>query len=465
VTSALHYMEIHELARRIHTRDISPVEVVEHQFDRIRALDPALHAFSVMMEERAMQDAKDAEVSIARGEYRGPLHGVPLALKDIFDIQHYATMAGMPLRKATIAAQNATVMDRLTAAGAVIVGKCQMTEGAFAIHHPDIEEPLNPWHAGVWPGASSSGSGIATSAGLCFGSLGTDTGGSVRFPCAATGLTGLKPTWGRVSRFGCFPFAETLDHIGPLARCAQDTLLLFNTIKGRDDRDSTSFSVGLENPQHLPLMILNGLRVGVDEHWINEGVDDDIRVSVGQLIDLLRQHGAEIVPVSVPETYDVSSQWERHAGIQAALYHSEMYEAHTQQYGPALARLIETGRSLTAMDYQRILLAARRFTGEMGVLLGSIDCLLAPVQPYAAPTFERLADLANDPEANRRLIQFTSPFNVSGHPSLSLPVETTKSGLPLGAQIIGQKCSDERLCQIGIAIQSCSNWHRKHPLA
>lgn len=463
MTSALHYMEIHELALRIHARDISPVEVAEHQFDRIRALDPALHAFSVMMEERAMQDAKEAEASIARGDYRGPLHGVPLALKDIFDIQDYATMAGMPLRKDTIALQNASVVDRLAGAGAVIIGKCQMTEGAFAIHHPDIEEPLNPWHAGVWPGASSSGSGIATSAGLCFASLGTDTGGSVRFPCAANGLTGLKPTWGRVSRFGCFPFADTLDHIGPLARSAQDTLLLFNTIKGRDDRDPTSFSVRLEHQQDSSAMTLNGLRVGVDEHWINEGVDDDIRVSVGMLIDLLRQQGAEIVPVSVPDTYDVSSQWEQHAGIQAALNHGETYDVHTQQYGPALARLIETGRLLTAIDYQRIVLAARRFTGEMDALLASVDCLLAPVQPYAAPTFERLADLANDPEANRRLIQFTSPFNVSGHPSLSLPVETTKTGLPIGAQIIGQKCSEERLCQIGIAIQSCSNWHRKHP--
>lgn len=463
MTSALHYMELHELALRIHTREISPVEVTAHQFERIKALDPELHAFALLTEDRAMQQARDAEGAIARGEYRGFLHGIPLALKDIFDIQHYPTMAGMPLRKDTIAAQNATVVDRLAAVGAVIVGKCQMTEGAFAIHHPDIEEPLNPWHAGVWPGASSSGSGIATSAGLCFASLGTDTGGSVRFPCAANGLTGLKPTWGRVSRFGCFPLADTLDHIGPLARCAQDVLLLFNTIKGRDDRDPTSFSVGLENQQNVPAMTLNGLRVGVDEQWINEGVDEDIRASVAQLIDLLRQQGGEIVPVSVPDTYDVSSQWEQHAGIQAVLNHSEMYDTYAQHYGPALARLIDTGRLLSAVDYQHILLAARRFTGEMDALLGGVDCLLAPVQPYAAPTFDRLADLANDPEANRRLIQFTSPFNVSGHPSLSLPVETTRSGLPIGAQIIGQKCSDETLCQIGIAIQNCSNWHRKHP--
>ncbi|WP_044874027.1 amidase [Pseudomonas sp. LFM046] len=462
--SDLHYLEMHELSLLIRSRKLSPVEVTEAQLARIEALDGTLRSYARVTPELALAQAREAEQALAKGVCHSPLHGIPLALKDLFDTAGVVTAAGMPLHADRVPQQDATVVARLREAGTVMLGKLQMTEGAFAINHPSIAPPVNPWGADHWTGASSSGCGVATAAGLCYASLGSDTGGSIRFPCAANGLTGLKPTWGRVSRFGAFEMAASLDHVGPITRSARDTLFLLSTIAGHDPLDPTSQpSVCLEVPGIDDSF--RGLRVGIDERWLSDGVDPVIQRALQQIMRMVHEGGGQLRSVRMPDTREVSGNWEAHCGVQTAVAHAGTYPQRAAEYGPALSRLIDGGRALSGMDYQRILLAAQRFTGEVDALLHELDVVLAPVQPYAAPTHEQLANLALDPEANRRLIQFTAPFNVSGHPSLSLPLGLTEAGLPIGGQFIARKGGEAVLCRAGMAVQKLSDWHRLRPPA
>ena len=461
-TSELHYLELHELSLLIRSGKLSPVEVTEAQLVRIEQLDGALHSYARVTPELALEQARQAERELARGECGSPLHGIPLAVKDLFHTAGVPTAAGMPLHRTFVPQEDATVVARLREAGSVLLGKLQMTEGAFAIHHPEIVAPVNPWGADHWAGASSSGSGVATAAGLCYAALGSDSGGSIRFPCAANGLTGLKPTWGRVSRHGTFELAASLDHVGPITRSARDALFLLSTIAGHDPADPTSLpSVCLEIPSVEESF--RGLRVGIDEAWLSDGVDSVIVKALEQVLAIIRDGGGTLLRVRVPDTRAVSGNWERHCGVQTAVAHAATYPQRAAEYGPALSRLIDGGRALSGMDYQRILLDAQRFSGELDSLLGEVDLLLAPVQPYAAPTHEQLASLAEDPEANRRLIQFTAPFNVSGHPCLSLPIGFSESGLPIGGQFIAGKGKEGLLCRAGMALQKVTDWHRQRP--
>ncbi|WP_018434428.1 amidase [Paraburkholderia atlantica] len=460
--SDLHNLELHDLSLLIRSRKVSPVEVTQAQLKRIEALDGTLHSYARVTPDLALQQAKEAEEELMRGQIRSPIHGIPLAYKDLFDTAGIITSGGMPIHGQRIPMQNATAVQLMHDAGAVMLGKLQMTEGAFAINHPSIPDAVNPWGAGHWAGASSTGCGVATAARLCYGSLGTDTGGSIRFPAAANGLTGIKPTWGRVSRFGAFELASSLDHVGPIARSACDALILLAAVTGHDTKDSTSLP-------HLGLNVqpiednFKGLRIGVDESWISEGVDPVIQRQLETVIAMIIDAGGLVISVKVPDTRDVSRNWELHCGVQTAVAHESTYPVRASEYGPALSRLIDQGRELSAMDYQRILLEARRFNGAMDALLCEVDLILAPVQPYAAPTFERLADLAGDPEANRRLIQFTAPFNVSGHPAMAFPIGFTENGMPIGGQFIGRKYGEVTVARAGMAIQKVTDWHRQAP--
>ncbi len=216
------YLELLEVGRQIQSRDRSSVEVTQALLERIEMVDCFLGSYATVMATQALADARRSDQEIAAGRARGPLHGVPVAVKDLLWTADAPTSHGMTIFKSYKASEDATAVRRLREAGAVVLGKLQMTEGAFGSHHPQIRPPVNPWGATLWPGVSSSGAGVATAAGLCFGSLGTDTGGSIRFPAAANGITGLKPTWGRVSRYGAFGLAPSMDHVGPMTRSAAD---------------------------------------------------------------------------------------------------------------------------------------------------------------------------------------------------------------------------------------------------
>src|SRR6201991_1947433 len=296
-TTDLHYLGLIEVGKQIQARKLSPVEVTKAMLGRIDQLDARLKSYAHVMGDTALADAATAEKEIASGKIRGPLHGVPVAVKDLCWAKGAPAAHGMTIHRDFRPTEDATVVTRLKDAGAIILGKLQQTEGAYADHHPKIDPPKNPWNADLWSGASSSGSGVATAAGLCFGSLGSDTGGSIRFPSAANGITGLKPTWGRVSRHGVFALAASLDHIGPMARSAVDAGFMLRVIAGLDPNDPTTLAAQV--PDYLAGLDrgVRELRIGVDADYNEAGSDPDVVRAVREARKVLERLGAFIKEV------------------------------------------------------------------------------------------------------------------------------------------------------------------------
>ncbi len=462
-TDELHWMELTELTRRIHAREISPVEATEALLARIGKLDGRLKSYALLMAESARAEARAVESEIMRGEIRGPLHGAPIAVKDLCWTKGVPTAAGMPIHKDFRPDQDGTVVRRLRDAGAVVLGKLQLTEGAFADHHPAISPPVNPWNAAHWSGASSSGSGVATAAGLCFGSIGSDTGGSIRFPSAANGVTGLKPTWGRVSRFGAFELAATLDHLGPMTRSAADAAAMLGAIAGPDPHDPTASQERVPNYLAGIGRGLKGIRVGVDPDWNHLGVDDPVARSVAAAIDVFRALGAEIRDVRFPHAEAVIADWIPHCAVETAVAHENTYPSRKSEYGPALAALIESGRALSGVEYQKIILRRNDFRGSVSALFETIDLLVVPAQPFASPTIATMATLGQDPAMLMALLRFTSPFDMTGNPTITMPCAFTEAGTPLGFQLVARHMGEELLCRAGYAYQQTTDWHHRHP--
>ncbi len=463
MTLALHYLDLTELARRIHAREISPVEATTAQLTRIDRLDGQLKSYAHMMAEAALVQARTAEAEIMRGEIRGPLHGVPIAVKDLCWTQGVPTAAGMTIYKDFRPTEDATIVRKLYAAGAIILGKLQLTEGAWAEHHPQIPAPVNPWNAAHWSGASSSGSGVATAAGLCYGSLGSDTGGSIRFPCAANGVTGIKPTWGRVSRYGVFELAATLDHIGPMARSAADCGAILGVIAGGDPNDPTAVLDPVPNYLAGMKRGLRGVRVGVDHAWNTSGVDQTMVDAVSAAVAMVRDLGAEIREVRFPDVGQIIADWFPLCSVQAAVAHEATYPARKSEYGPSLSSFIDISSGLSGLDYQKIILRRLGFRGRVAALFQDIDLLLVPAQSLASPTTAQLANLGDNAEMLNALVRYTMPFDMSGSPTITLPCGFTAAGTPVAFQFVGRHLEEETLVRAGYAYQTATDWHRQHP--
>ncbi|MGZ5216308.1 MAG: amidase [Caldimonas sp.] len=459
----LHYLEISELARLLASRKVSPVGLTENMLRRIETLDPELKSYARVTPELALEQARAAERMIGQRRILSQLHGVPIAVKDLCFTKGVVTAAGMPLHRDFVPTLDATVVRKLREAGAVLLGKLQMTEGAFADHHPDIAAPVNPWHRDHWSGASSSGSGVATAAGLCFGSLGSDTGGSIRFPSAANGTTGLKPTWGRVSRHGCFELAASLDPIGPMGRSAGDAAIMLGAIAGVDPLDPTTLRQPVPDYLAADDTSLRGVRVGFDERYALDGVDADTHRAIEATLATLRSLGAEIVALRFPEVDAMAADWGPNCAVETAVAHEATFPARRAEYGPGLAGLLDAGRGLSGLDYQRILLRRKAFSGRAIEALDSVDAMLVPAQPFAAPTVARMATLGQVPAELAALIRYTVPFAMSGLPTLTVPAAFTAKGLPVAAQFAGKQLGEAAIVRIGRAFQRVTDWHRRHP--
>ena len=458
-----HYLELLDIGRRIQAKEISSVEATGAQLARIQQLDGALKSYARLMPDSALADARRADAEIVKGEMRGPLHGVPIGVKDLCWTKGVPTAAGMPIHANFIPDSDATVVRRLRDAGAVILGKLQLTEGAYAEHHPAIKPPVNPWNAAHWPGVSSSGSGVATAAGICYGSLGSDTGGSIRFPCAANGLTGIKPTWGRVSRYGVFELAATLDHIGPMARSAADAGALLGVIAGVDANDPTTSPLPV--PNYLAGMTrgLRGVRIGVDARWNSNRVDEATRNVVSDAIRVVTELGGDIREVAFPDPEQVIADWFPLCGMETAVAHEATYPARKAEYGPGLAGLIELGLAQRGVDYQKIVLHRTAFAGRVAALFQGIDLLLIPTTAIASPTNAQMAGLTDDAELLSGLLRFTCPFDMTGSPSITLPGGFTAQGTPLAFQFVARHFEEDLLVRAGWHYQQATDWHRRHP--
>ena len=459
----LHWLDAAQIARLLHSRKLSPVELTRSMLARIERLDGKLRAYARVTPELALAQARDAEAMIMQRRILGPLHGVPIALKDLCFTKGIATAGGMTIHRNFIPSFDGTVVSRLRRAGAVLLGKLQMTEGAFADHHPDIAPPDNPWSADHWSGASSSGSGVATAAGLCFASLGTDTGGSIRYPSAANGVTGLKPTWGRVSVNGAYELAASLDHIGPMCRSAADAGAMLGIVAGADPRDPTALQAPVPDYLAGSDRDLHGLRIGIDPAYGTHGVDALTRTAVEQATAVLRSLGAELRHVSFPDPGDTINDWPAQCAVETAVAHERTFPSRRAEYGPGLAGFIDVGRAVTALDLQKIWLRRRAFAGRVAALFETIDLLLIPAQSMASPTRAQMDTLGVDPEGFLRLVKFAAPFSMTGGPTLTLPGGFTPYGTPVAIQLAAAHLNEALLVRAGRAFQRETDWHRKHP--
>lgn len=460
----LPFARITDLAKAYRSRELSPVEVTRQMLDRIERLDSRLRSFTTVTAEIALEQARKAEEELGRGEDRGPMHGVPIGIKDLCATRGVRTTWGTTVYGNHVPDEDCTVVRKLAEAGAVMLGKLHMTEGAFSTHHPDLPPPVNPWHAEHWPGVSSSGSGVATAAGLCFGAVGTDTGGSIRFPCGANGLTGIKPTWGRVSRQGVFALAASLDHIGPMTRSAADAGAMLGAMAGVDPLDPTSLEAPV--PDYLAGLDqgIRGITVGIDAKYAFEATDEDTRKVVEEARQVLADLGANFVDVEMPaSTLSMYRDWPAYCAVETAIAHADTYPARAKEYGPVLASLIEAGRGLGAMDLMRIHHERLAFTGGLRKIFERVDLLLVPVHPFGNPTNAEIDALFRRPGGIDDALRFTGPFDFSGSPTITLPGGFGANGMPIGFQLVGRHLDEPLLVRAGHAYQGVTDWHLRHP--
>jgi amidase len=464
-TQPLHYRTLASVAGSIASGELSSEQVTRHALARITELEPRLHAFAEVRGEAAVREAQDADARRARGEPLGALHGVPIAVKDLCAMAGTRTCAGGRFRTHFGAGDTATVVRRLMEAGAIIVGKAQLTEGAWGAHHPDITPPLNPWAPGHWSGASSSGSGVSVAAGLAYGAIGTDTAGSIRFPSTANRLVGLKPTWGRVSRHGVFRLSDTLDHVGPMARSVLDAALMFDAIAGPDPRDPTALDAPAPAAaQAARNGTLKGMRIGLDAAYALDSVEPAIAAALKSALAAMERAGAVIVDVHLPELRGQLLNLYKSAAVEAAISHAANYPSEASSYSSGYAGFLELGRTTPSVEYAEAAIWRREFRGALARLFKSVDMLVAPTMPVEPPTLEAFHAVANaPPEAVVSLMLYTIPFNAAGIPSLTLPMGKTDKGVPLGFQLLGPELGEAILCSAGAAYEQIADYASDHP--
>jgi amidase len=458
----LHFLEITEVAKLVHSRQVSPVEMTAAMIRRAETVDSRLHAFVRVLAESAMESARVAEREIASGHIRSPLHGVPVAVKDMFWIRGVPTAAGMSIHQDFVSDVDATVIRRLREGGAILLGQLVLTQGVHAEHLPPYRAPISPWSPGHWSGASSSGSGVAVAAGLCFGALSSETGGSTRLPAAVNGITAIKPTWGRVSRYGVFDLAGSLDHVGAMARSAADAAAMLGVIAGCDDDDLTAAREPVPNYTASLNDGIRGLRIGVDEAWTHSDVDSETTRALDRAIAVLEGVGAIIKPIAIPDTSAIIWDWGGICAVEAALAHEATFPTKAAEYGPALTALLNLGHSISGIEHQRLLKRRGEFSRALQLLFDQVDVLAMPVLAFLPPTLERMARM--DDELIRGVHRFTCPFNMSGNPAIVLPCGISNENMPLVFQLVGPRFGEGRLFTAGHAFQRSTEWHRRHPV-
>ncbi len=422
-------------AERIRTQQLSPVTLVQSCLSRLEQLEPQLRAWVTVDSEGALATARQYETEIRQGHYRGPLHGIPLGLKDIFFTAGMKTTMGSPLYADYVPDHDATTVRRLKAAGAIMLGKVQTTEFAALAPSPT----RNPWNIEHTPGGSSSGSAAAVAAQMCFGALGSQTYGSTIRPAAYCGCVGLKPTLGRISTYGVYPLAGSLDHVGIFSRTVADTALLLQVLAGEDANDPMSaaqpvpdYTAALADPQPP--------RLGLVREFFLEKADAETQQHLEGVRAQLTQAGAQVIELALPKSF--AGEPESHFKmmfVEAAYSHSEVYDRYKEQYSPQMQDLIEKGRRVSGVEYMETQRHQHAFRTEMDTLCRTVDALLTPATPAPAP---KGFTTTGDPT-------FNGPATFAGLPSLALPSGRSQTGLPLGLQLMGAAFGEGRLLAVG----------------
>ena len=455
-----------DVAGLIKKKEVSPVELTQAMLDRISALDGKLYSYITVASDLALRQARAAEQEIIKGTYRGPLHGMPVAVKDLCYTKGIRTTCASKILAGWVPDYNATVVEKLYAAGAVLLGKLGMTEFAYGGYHPSVHPPVNPWNPERWPGASSSGSGVATAASLCFGSLGSDTGGSIRFPSAACGIVGVKPTYGKVSRYGVFPLGESLDHIGPMTRSVADAAVILRAIAGFDPKDPTTRRETVRDYLDTVYNGVRGIRIGVDETYCTTDVDPQVSKAVLATTKVLQDLGASIREVRVSGIDEATAAGYTIIATETAAAHDQFYPSRADDYGPTFRAFLEDGAKLRGLDYAKAHVARQVMCRMVDDLLQQVDLLLCPSMPTVPvplKDFSPQGILAR--ERVEALLRHTIPFNLTGSPTISVPCGFSAEGLPLSLQLIGRHGEEGTVMQAGHAYEQATEWHNRRPAA
>ncbi|MBZ5535778.1 MAG: amidase [Acidobacteriia bacterium] len=443
---------------------LSPLELTRAYLARIEALNPAINAYLHVAGESALQEARKATEAVAQGKPLGPLHGIPIGVKDLYDVRGMPTTAGSILLKDKIAAEDAFIVERLRRAGAILLGKLNMHEWALGVTtvNPHFGACHNPWKLDYIAGGSSGGSGAALAAGMCLGSIGTDTGGSIRIPASLCGVVGLKPTYGRLSLNGVVPLSWSQDHAGPMARNVEDVALLLAAVSGYDAGDPSSVDRRVEDIAspvtsiHIPLQF----KVGFPDELFLGGNDPETRSAVEKAVAIIPALGCEVREVSF-EGYEKAMDA---SGLilqaEAAAYHSAHILKHPDKIGVDVLERLRQGLEVTGTEYALARRIQVQWQRKMSLLFETVDLMVLPATPQpATPITESEAV----PLARGQLTRFMRLFNLTGTPALVLPCGFTRSGLPIGLQIAGAAWSEAKLLQLARAFEEATDWHHRQP--
>ncbi len=460
-------LSLTEVAQAIAQKRFSSREVTLACLNRVAQWQPRLNAFMAIETDEALAAADAADAALAKGSNYGALHGVPLAHKDMYYEAGKIVTCGSHIRRDFVATTTSTALQRLKDAGTIRLGSLQMAEFAYGPtgHNTHYGPVHNPWDVDRVTGGSSSGSGAAVAARLTFAALGSDTGGSIRMPAHFCGVTGLKTTVGRISRAGAMPLSQSLDTVGPLARTALDCALLLGLMAGADADDPTAVAGALPDYLAATRKSIKGLKIGVPTAFYVDDLDPEVERILDDTITVLKREGAEIVQVELPDQRQLTAACQLVLAVEAAAFHKRWMIERPQDYGPQVLMRLQNGLAIPGVSY----LEAMRWRGPaLAAYLAAVagvDAVIAPVAPVAAPTIAE-SDVGNSPDAEaviQRLTRFTRPINYLGLPALAIPSGFTKSGLPVGMQLIGRSFDEAMLLRIGAAFQRATDFHARVP--
>ncbi len=458
------FLTIKEAATMLKTKTVSPVELTEAFFRRIERYDNNLHSYVTLLKDSAIKSAVISEKEIMGGDYKGPLHGIPIAVKDLYSTKGIRTTAHSRILEHNIPKFDSTVVQNLKNAGAIILGKLAMSE--FALGRGDEKELFpsakNPWNLDHVPGSSSSGSGAATTAELCMGSLGSDTGGSIRGPASFCNITGIKPSFGRVSNYGVVPLAWTLDTCGPMTRTAEDAALMLQVIAGQDSKDPSTLDMPVPNYAETLQTELNGLKIGVPRDFFfnmdkTRDLDKEIVETVDKALETLIDLGAQIKEVNIPSLEYTSANTVIMLS-EAYSFHENNLRTKPEDYGPVRRQFL-LGGLLSASDYIQAQRVRNVISQELSDLMKDVDVLVTPSFPFTAPRF----DDRNQARYGAGF-RFLAPFNLSGLPAMSVPCGFHSNGLPIGMQVVGNSFREDVVLSVGHAYQNATSWHKQKPV-
>jgi len=467
MTTPLIEMSLADLGARIRSKQVSPVEVTEQALGRIEQLNPSLNAFWTVTADLARAQARAAETEITKGDYRGPLHGVPVGLKDLIHTRGVRTTFGSKITREFVPDADAAVVERLREAGAVLLGKTALHEFAYGItnDNPHFGPTRNPWDPACVPGGSSGGSAVAVATGMCYAALGSDTGGSIRIPASFCGIAGLKPTLGRVSLRHIQPLGYTLDHCGPMARTVVDVGLVYQVIAGYDAADE--FSVDRPLGEIGLRKSLAGIRLGVPENFFFDDLHPDVDRAVRKAVEVMQSLGAETIPVSLPFMPQLVEVARDLLLVEAYAVHAGHFRDRPNDLGEDLKALFEKGKALTAEQYVQAQRLRHRLRREMERVFDQVNVIVTPATPLTAfPIGATKVTLGGkEYDARAAATRFTREFNASGHPALAIPCGADSQGLPIGLQIIGRLWDEAAVLHVGYAYEQATEWHTRRPPA